>query len=663
MDDIRFQLTPTQLNNNKPGIIMKPLRRRRNEDDGSWGPPLFSPSPEELGQIFQQLFEKASESYLRILADKYMYTEQIVWWVRMFRKEPDAWEPAIGPLIWMLSRTDMPVNYLQEFKFGGKIKGLVEQCEEMSKCRDLDHVSLGADTTAELRTYPNIKKAYDRYHRYVQQVLLPKMRRVEEPKKEQPSNDDKIAKKRPAEDDQDAAKKRKVEAPPSKPAPKPAASTSVKPTTSASVKPAARTDMSFFNMGPKPTKAPLPTFTKRPAPPPPPPPAAAKPAVPSLLASTLKALRKEESPPVKSPRDEKPVTPALPLNIPKPSAPKPNKKGHRVKWVDETASPPREFVAVRLFKQELHEFEPAPWQEDVSVTLKHSLTMQGDIHGMSAHALDRQEGAAMRHHNGVEEETDWYEPPRKSTRHFLPLTPTAYDAPREDLQPTPEAQEQEQRERALLAAPYVPGVTLQTGDDQGVRIVRQDPNTRMMNTNPTYRVAVIPPPAPVQATVTDLLNNLNGLNLPNLGAKPAAQPPYGAPSGGYGQYGQSASPYGQNQGYTPTQGYDSGAGYNPSGGYGGQASNSYANPTGQGYNGGSNYNYRDNAAGYNANNNPAANAGNNRWGNQNRWGNSRGRGGHHGGGGGFQQPYRRKPCKFWRNGNCHEGDQCRFIHE
>jgi hypothetical protein len=133
MDDIRFQLAPAQLqNNNKPGRIFGKLRRRVQADGSLVA--QFSPSPEELGSILQALYERASESYLRIMADSRDYTATIIYWIKLFRKEPDAWEPAIGPLVRMLSRTDMPINYMQENKIGGKVKALVEQVEEMSEC-------------------------------------------------------------------------------------------------------------------------------------------------------------------------------------------------------------------------------------------------------------------------------------------------------------------------------------------------------------------------------------------------------------------------------------------------------------------------------------------------------------------------------------------------
>jgi hypothetical protein len=419
--------------------------------------------------------------------------------------------------------------------------------------------------------------------------------------------------------------------------------------------------MSFFGAPAKP-KVPLPSFTKRPAPPP-----AAVPSGTSLLASTLKKLKKEESPPVRSPRD---VKPALPFGT-RQTGPKLNKKGHTVKWVDLVAAPPRDFLAIRQFTQEPHEFERAPWQEEVSprrwaaCSVEAFLTSsQADVHGMSAHALDRQEGAAMRHHDGIEEVIDWYEPSRK----YIPsvrdhgLTHSAYDAGPEEagrsFAPTEEAQQQEQRERAILAAPYVPGETQETGSESGVKVVRQDSNTRMMNTVRVYNVAqpATAPAAPAVApSISDLLDNLSGINLPIIqpaGYTPSA--PAAAPAPAYGQqYGQaynaqpSQSPYGQQY---SSQGYNSNAGYNANSGYK-PSSSSY----GSGYN--NNNGNSNNAPRWNNNSNQYQNRGQNNW-----RGNPHGRGGHGGGHGG---PVHRatRTCHFWLRGRCDDGDACNFRHE
>jgi hypothetical protein len=267
-----------------------------------------------------------------------------------------------------------------------------------------------ASEKRDLRTLPNIKRAYQKYSKYCKDVLFDKKRKVD-------NEDDKDIKKRKVETAASSSTK------PAPSAPKPTFSKPTVPSTS-STKPAPSkpqagrsSDMSFFGGSTTTkTKAPLPSFSKKPAASTA---AAAAPVAParSLLASTMKMLKKDKSPPP----SKAPVASASNPVVPKPTGPKLNKKGHTVKWVDLTPAPTRDFLAVRLFTQEQHEFEPAPWQDGVSIrsiALEQLLILQGDVHGMSAHALDRQEGAAMHRHHGIEEDIDWYEPMREYYYHL-----------------------------------------------------------------------------------------------------------------------------------------------------------------------------------------------------------------------------------------------------
>jgi hypothetical protein len=236
------------------------------------------------------------------------------------------------------------------------------------------------------------------------------------------------------------------------------------------------------------------------------------------------------------------------------------------------------------------------------------------------------------------------------------LTVLVYATPEQIIVPTTPTDEmhvQEQRERAILATPYAPGESLPTGDDAGVRVVSQDSNTRMMNTNPVYR-SNLPPAAPPVAgpppSVTDLLNNLGSLNLPNLHPKP--QTPYGAGSGqGHEQQGGYQPP--------PQQAYGQGA-YNGNTAAGYTPNNSFGNNDYNNNNAGFNRGFNNNQVGFNTNNNDLGFKGgaNNRWANnsQNRYANNRGRGGH-------TANHRTRVCKFWLQGRCYDGDKCTFLHD
>lgn len=543
-DEINLLLRPKQLEQNKPALLFKLIRRKETKD-GTFET-VFQPSPEEFAEIFQGLYERASESYLRLMADKSLYTEQIGRWLKVFTKEPDMWEKAIAPLILLLSRTDMPVDFMLDYGIGKKVKSLVAKCEELGEFSSID-----CTDRQELRSFPAIKRAFDRYIKYCNDVLLPKNRKSKPPP---PKVDD--SKKRKGDEPSAAA------GPSKKPAPAPKTTTASAPKAAA-----ARTDMSFFS-APSASKAKtsLPSFTKRSTPVAPPPTVSA---ATSLLAATMKKLKKDDSPPIRSPRDEI-VVDLTPVTRVEPKAgPKLNRKGHTVRWVDNVSPSSDKFLLVREFRQESYELEAAPWQEEVSLPSLTPLTVQEGLHGMSAHQLDMQEGKAMRHHEGIEEVMDWYDPEREyhPSSHRRPLLTSfaAYYVP--DQQPPPytaEAQEQEARERSILAVSYHAEAIPPSADEASVRIVHPDPNTRNMYTNPVYRAPVAatpaPPAPPSQQSVSDLLTTLGNIALPNLGAPTPAPPP---PQPTYGQnynhtqYGNGNSNYGQQQNYAQGQGYGS----------------------------------------------------------------------------------------------------------
>ena len=120
------------------------------------------------------------------------------------------------------------------------------------------------------------------------------------------------------------------------------------------------------------------------------PPRQTPPSASTLLAKTLAQLKPVATAPAVEPV---PVPIAGP---PKPTK-KPNKKGFVVKFRDDSGA--GELEDVRLFTQAEHEHELAPWQED--------------LQGVSMHQMDVSEGSALKHHEEMEEEVEWYEPQGK----------------------------------------------------------------------------------------------------------------------------------------------------------------------------------------------------------------------------------------------------------
>ncbi|KAL1412020.1 hypothetical protein Q8F55_003017 [Vanrija albida] len=572
---------PELLKLNKPGQLFKFLRYRRDAD-GSELKPLLIPNSTELAEIMTKL-DAASQSYLRVMADDYRHSEMFEIWMKKMAKNPKEWEPAIGPLLRVLNRTDMPVNFIKKLKIG-KLALAIRERSRM----------------ANLASAAKIQLQVDKYERYCKESLLPKNREV--PLSDSDSDSD---------SDGPAAKKRKtgdvkptIKSAPSSSSARPAAASS-KPSAKPAPKPAsAKADMSFFGGGasasssnvvkPKPK---LPDFKRNSVPPPAP---VASSSGSSLLASTMRMLKKEESPPT---RVESRPSPAPQPVVPRadPSKPKLNKKGHLVRWVDLVPSPPpgRELNAIRLFKQEPHELEPAPWQEE------------GDVHGMSAHDLDKQEGRAMRVHDGIEEVVDWFEPSPY-------LDPETLNGPLF----TDEVREQDERERPIMAVSYPAGATPPTPDEAGVRHIATGDGTASHVLDKTlYGGAPAPAVAPaapaVSSNVQDLLRSLSGA-IPQV-AQPAAPASYG-----YDQYGAHQG-YGAGSSATHEQRWQQQQ-HQPVAAP--PTANRWNNNGNSGYNNGAGSGYNAPAGGNNYGSTGASNYGNNSYG-DNRGG--YGRGGFNGG--------------------------------
>lgn len=622
-------LTAGALQREKPALVFKRLRRRGDDDEL---PPLFQPTPQQLILIVDRLEKGASNTYLRLMADNDRYTMVIVDWIRTMIKDPVLYEAGIISLFKLLSRTNMPVNYIKYHRVLALTQKLRDRAEEKGKY-SLHRKGL-ADSPG-LASMPDIERAYNRYYNYVRDDLIRNNRRV--------GDDD-------SSDDEPATKKRKTDA---KPEVKTETKPDVKPTTTTASKTgSARTDMSFFS-GPKTDAKPkpkaLPSFKKRPAPLVTPTTVAGPSSRPagasSLLASTMKKLKKESPPP-----PAVPPTAANPLTKP-PTKPetggvKLNRKGHTVRWVDDAPdySPTgdRPLVAVREFTEAPHELEPAPWKsDDVSWNFDTSprLLLTRQVHGFSVHQMNRQEGNVMHHrvYDEVEPAMDWYEP-------------SPYDAPQfGPPETTAEAAAQEQRERAILAVSYVSGQEPITPDDIGVRVIEADSNTRQMYADEQFpaggdmgvdpiapAVPSIAPAAPsVSTTVQDLLKNLN----PTLLSAAATAPPV-----------QPTPTYGGGYDYTQST-----AGYNYAQPSYGQPAHGQA-PVQQPAHAPANRWDQQPQTGYHASR-PGPTRGGANW---------RGRGGYtpRGGAGGAHPPnYRTKTCRFWLEGRCLEGAACSFLHE
>lgn len=606
--DVLKALRPEQLVYNKPRQVFKFLRPRPGTDGKL--KPDFTPNPTQLADILTKL-NAASASYLCVMADDRRYTEVIQRWMKQMAKDPKEWEPAIIPLFRILQRTDMPVNYIIELKIARAAMVIAEKAKE-----------------ARLPNASQIRVESEKYKKYCTETLLPKNREIR-------SDSDSSG------SDEPANKKRKTED--VKPSVKPAgasSSTSTRPAAKPAARPGAKpgssnTDMSFFGgassasssmAASKPKPKPLPDFKRTPVPPVAP--SAGGAGAGSLLASTIRKLgKKEESPPLRT--DTKPNPSAQP-GAPRadPNKPKPNKKGHLVRWVDLLPSPPpnRPLEAIRPFTQEPHELEPAPWQEE------------GELHGMSAHDLDKQEGRAMHIHDALEEVVEWHEPSPY-------LDPATLSGP----VVTAEVADQDERERPIMAVSYPAGATPPTPDEAGVRVVKDGESTVSRVLDKTLYAPA--PPAPAAAApvsnVQDLLRNLGGVI--SQVAQPSASSSYG-----YDQYGAHQG-YGGSSSSSHQQGWQQQQQQQPAAAAP-TANRWNNNGAGSGYNAAAGSSY-------------GSASGSNYAGNNNNYGENRtsgfGRGAYTGNRGGAAAGafnYRKRPCKYYQDGFCKAGNSCTFLH-
>jgi len=318
--DIAAVITRDRIEEDRPIDLFRHLRYRVIKGEPT--PPIFEPNHFQLPLILRALSQFASNKYLRILADEERYLSVFRVWLRQFIADANLWAGSIVFILRILSRMDVPIDYLRDLEIGKLARRLRKRVEELN-----------------LPIQDQTNSAFQEFERFCKEVLLPKNR--QSPKEPEEKKDE---------------KKRKLE---------PEAGPAKKPKTASATN--TSTDMSFFT-APEPSavKRPLPSIKKHTAPPQP-----AKPV--NLLEQTLKSLTRPADPMAR------PVAPVAAASVvppasfvPRPSKKK-NKKGHTVQFVDEAGKPGDLLENIRLFSQEDFEFEAVPWQNDTHGASTHQL--------------------------------------------------------------------------------------------------------------------------------------------------------------------------------------------------------------------------------------------------------------------------------------------------
>lgn len=508
---LRPYLEPEALRGTRPQALFNDLVK-----DIDTGKAKVQLLPAELHEVITKLYENASSSYLQIMADDEDFTEVISLWLRRFKKDPERYANSIAPLFNLLARTNMPVNYIEDYRIRTVMKDIVAKCAELGKS---ECPLLPANSEAKIPAIPTINAAYNKYIKFYQIFLLPANRRV--------LDDD-------SEDDMPVAKK-------AKPAPKPAVKLENVKIEKKKVDPARKTDQSFFS-GPSaavPRTRRPPAIDAKPAP--------AKPAT-SLLSSTMAKLQKKATT-AYVPRDEQPEAATT---APKAKGPVLNKKGHFVRFVDSVPNPPRAMNDIR-------EFTAQPWESALPFW-KEGL-IDGQFHGLTAHQLDMQEGSALHAEDddedeGMEEQMEWAEP-------------VEYAAPNRATIPQPplhtaEVEAETLRQNTVIATTYLADDIPFTPDESTTRISQQDTSTHMYSViKPAHRAKAEAQSA--AAANNDLsrllssLTNIGSLTQPTQYGYPSA------PSQGNWQAGQADPAYAYQNAEHGYRGYGqhAAAGYTP----------------------------------------------------------------------------------------------------
>ena len=308
----------SRMKEDRPIDLFRHLRERVIK--GQPTPPIFEPNHFQLPLVLRALFRYASDNYLRILADEERYLSVFRAWLRQCIADPSKWAGSIVLLLRVLSRMDMPIDFMRTLEIGKLAKRLRKRVDDLN-------LPIRDETNA----------AFQQFEKYCRDVLLPRNR--------QSSNDKEKTdeKKRKAEAEAGPTKKQKTV---------PASSTS--------------TDMSFFTAPESSTtKRPLPSIKKHAVPP-----TAAKPV--NLLQQTLQSLTRPADPMSRPATDLIAPPVAVPAVVPRPVK-KMNKKGHTVQFVDEVKQEAGLLENIRLFSQEDFEFDAVPWQNDTHGASTHQL--------------------------------------------------------------------------------------------------------------------------------------------------------------------------------------------------------------------------------------------------------------------------------------------------
>jgi hypothetical protein len=158
--------------------------------------------------------------------------------------------------------------------------------------------------------------------------------------------------------------------------------------------------MSFFGAEkPAPKPKVLPSFKKVAKPPAPPS------TQPSVFASTLGQLSAAAAAKPRSPVVLEPLAAG-------------GKVKKRVRFRDSLGG---HLTDVKEFRQEAYEFGDEIVRRALLLGIREADDVTQDLHGMSSHDMDMEEGKAMRVH-GIEEVIDWYEPERESSASVILLT-------------------------------------------------------------------------------------------------------------------------------------------------------------------------------------------------------------------------------------------------
>lgn len=128
MAKLRPYLEAAVLHGTRPSALFEDLVR-----DVDTGKAKVQLTADDLREVIWKLSEHASPSYLQLMADEEDYTEVISIWLRRMKKDPVRHADSIAALFNMLSRTNMPVNYIEDYELNTIIKDIMAQCVRLGE--------------------------------------------------------------------------------------------------------------------------------------------------------------------------------------------------------------------------------------------------------------------------------------------------------------------------------------------------------------------------------------------------------------------------------------------------------------------------------------------------------------------------------------------------